>query len=142
MVTAAGDTSSSDSQGSGLNISELKGAVGVGRFRKQKGLLGQGCQGPGFFSLLEKSRTSRKRHLILMEESQEVYSSPVSLDTCPQGWQIHFKLSFSSTSSPCVLLSLCWFAMLSADREPPLHADVLCCDLLLLETILAIILLK
>lgn len=36
-VTAAGDTSSSDSQGSGLNTSELKGAVGVGRFRKQKG---------------------------------------------------------------------------------------------------------
>lgn len=38
MVTAAGDTSRSDSEGSGLNISELKGTVGVGRFRKQKGL--------------------------------------------------------------------------------------------------------
>lgn len=55
MVTAAGDTSSSVGQGSGLNISELKGSVGVGRFRKRKGLqaptqpeLGLGCQGPAF----------------------------------------------------------------------------------------------
>lgn len=147
MGTAAGDTSSSDSEGSGLNTSELKGSVGVGRFRKQKGLkptqpeLGQGCQAPAFFSLLEYSRTSRKRHLILMEEPQEVHSSLVSLDTYPHDWQILFKLSFASASSPCLLLSLCRFAMLSADTSP-LHADILCCDLLFPEIILAIIPLK
>lgn len=77
-----------------------------------------------------------------MEEPQEVHSSLVSLDTYPHDWQILLKPSLSSTSSPCLLLSLCWLAVLSADREPPLHADVLCCDLLFSEIILAIILLK
>lgn len=73
-----------------------------------------------------------------MEEPQEVHSSLVSLVTYPHDWQISFKLSFSSTSSPSLLLSLCWFAMLSADREPSLHTEILCCDLLFSEIILAI----
>lgn len=77
-----------------------------------------------------------------MEEPREVHSSLVSLDTYARDWQILFKPSLSSTSSPCLLLSLCWFAMLSADREPLVHADVLCCDLPFSEIVLAIILLK